>query len=189
MKQAFNLKHHRLRKSRVNLLPITLKSKSPTVTEKPAASTFKRPSFSCLKFLYQEEYISLKDYLAACKYVELSNIIRKISGCPKGFNYKVSWHNYIEHSYISWIQSDLCLLEQNHFSSCSDDEMLKLWKTLQHVLNSLPREWRDKFNELVFEERIPKFQDHLRVYVKAFQKAMPEIKSFIIAFWKQKSPH
>lgn len=188
MKQAFNLKH-RLRKSRITLLPITFQNKTTVTPQLSTKHAITRTTFSSLKFLWEQKYISLDDYLTACKYIELSNIIRKISGCPKGFNHRVAWHNCIETSHVSWIQAELSLLDQNHFSSCEDEEILELWKILQRTLRNLPVGLQNKFNQLLFEDNIPKFHKNLRVYVKVFQKVIPAIKAFMIAFWKQKSPH
>jgi hypothetical protein len=188
MKQALNLRH-RLRKSRITLLPITFQQQESLETKPLQKTSVNKKTFVCLRFLWEQKYISLEDYLTACKYIELSTVIQRISGGPKGFNYRVAWHNRVETSHVSWIQSELSLLDQNHFSSCRDEEVLELWKILQRTLHRLPLSLRCKFNQLLFEENIPKFHEHLRVYIKAFQKAIPAIKIFMIAFWKQKSPH
>ena len=179
----------RFRKSRITLGPITQKESIETI--KNASHSDKvhpKQTFCCLKFFWQQKYISLDDYLTACKYVELSKLIRKIQGAPKGFDRKVAWCNPFETSRLGWIQSELSLLDQDFFNNCGDEEILQLWKILQNFLNKMPLSYRVKFNELMFNDSIPNFHSKERVYLKAFQYAIPAIKSFMVAFWKQKKP-
>jgi hypothetical protein len=148
----------------------------------------KKQTFSCLKFFWQQKYISLDDYLTACKYVELYKVISKIQGVPKGFDRKVVWFHPFQTSRVGWIQSELSLLDQDYLTNCCDEELLQLWKILQKFLNKMPLSYRVKFNELMFNENIPNFHTKERLYLKAFQHAIPAIKSFMVAFWKQKKP-
>lgn len=180
---------YRVRRSRIALSSIAIVNQFDQ-EEKPFKKiSDSKQKFSYLQFLWQQKYISLEDYLTACRYVELYSMICKISGYPKGFHYKALWHNLIETSRLSWLQSELSMLDQNHFSICSDDELLRLWKILQRVLNQSPIGFKIKFNELLFKENISKFHDNERLYLKAFQKIIPAVKTLMIAFGKQKSPH
>lgn len=146
-------------------------------------------NFSALQFLWQQKCILLEDYLTACKYVELAGIIRKISGYPQGFYSKVVWCKPFDTSRISWIQSDLAMLEQDFFPNCSDEDVLILWKRLQSALCKVPISMKVKFEQLLFEDTASNFQAHFKTYLKSFQKIIPLIKVFMLAFWKNKSPH
>ncbi len=179
----------RFRKSRITLGPITQKESIETIKNATHSDkVHQKQTFCCLKFFWQQKYISLDDYLTACKYVELSKLIRKIQGVPKGFDRKVVWYNPFETSRLGWIQSELTLLDQDFFDNCGDDEILQIWKVLQNFLNKTPLSYRVKFNELIFNDSIPNFHSKERLYLKAFQYAIPAIKSFMVAFWKQKKP-
>lgn len=179
----------RSRKPRISLASVAYTQlENPSKQNKEISRSATRQSFSCLTFLWQQSYISIDDYLTACKYVELYKIINKIQGGPNGYHRNVVWGNAYETSRLGWIQSELSLLEHNYFNHCSDDEVLRLWKILQKFLNKMPLSYRIKFNELVFNESIPNFHSKEKLYLKAFQKAIPAIKSFMIAFWKQKKP-
>lgn len=179
----------RSRKSRIVLNSCSTKSKSSLSKNLKAISTPQpKKVFNCLKFLWQQKYITLDDYLTACKYIELREVVRKILGCPKGFGYKVAWNNPFETSRVGWIQSELSLIDQDYLQHCSDDELLALWKILQNVLNKMPLSYRTKFNELLFEEFIYSFHTQERIYLKAFQAAIPALKGFLLEFWKKKSP-
>jgi hypothetical protein len=182
----------RSRKGRITLSPITQKRSTeqtkPLRLKKNSEGLHKKQAFSCLKFFWQHKYISLDDYLTACKYLELYKVISKMQGGPKGFDRKVVWCNAFETSKLGWIQSELSFLDQDCFKHCSDDEVLKLWKILQKFLNQMPLSYRVKFNELMFNEAIPNFHYKEKLYLKAFQQAIPAIKSFMGAFWKQKKP-
>jgi hypothetical protein len=126
--------------------------------------------------------------MTACKYIELRDVIRKIMGCPNGFGRKVVWNHPFKTSRVSWIQSELSLLNQDYCRECNDDELLVLWKVLQKSLNKMPLSFRTKFNELLFAESIHNFHSQERLYLKVFQHAIPAIKAFLLEFWKQKSP-
>lgn len=181
----------RSRKSRIVLASLSsmtepstpIKTDTPII--KPVTS---KKAFGCLQFFWQKKYISLDDYVTACKYIELSDVVRKSMGCPNGFGRKVAWHQPFETSRVSWIQSELSLINQDYGQHCNDKELLVLWKILQKALNKLPLSFRTKFNELLFEESIHNFHMQERIYLKAFQHAIPAIKAFLLEFWKQKSP-
>lgn len=179
----------RSRKSRIVLNSVAQK-KPVEMSEKETESfnTNKIDTFSCLNFLWQQKYISSDDYLTACKYVELYQVICRIQGYPKGFGRKVAWYNPFKTSRLGWIQSELSLLDQDYLGNCSDDEVLQLWRALQLFFNKMPLSYRVKFNELMFEEKILNFHHKERLYLKAFQHAIPAIKAFMVAFWKQKKP-
>ncbi|MDP3936191.1 MAG: hypothetical protein Q8Q56_04310 [Alphaproteobacteria bacterium] len=181
----------RSRKSRVILNSLATKpdSSSSINPDTPIikVSTSKK-SFICLQFLWQQKYISLDDYVTACKYIELREVVRKVMGCPSGFGRKVAWNHPFETSRVSWIQSELSLINKDYSQHCNDDEVLTLWKVLQKALNKMPISFRTKFNELLFDECIHNFHIQQRLYLKAFQHVMPAIKVFLLEFWKQKSP-
>ena len=183
----------RSRKSRVVLTSLPTKTESITSEKvdtqriKPSTSNSKK-AVICLQFFWQQKYISLDDYVTACKYVELSEVVRKVMGCPNGFGRKVAWNQPFETSRVSWIQSELSLINQDYGRHCNDDELLTLWKILQKALNKMPLSFRTKFNELLFADSINNFHMQERIYLKAFQHAIPAIKVFLLEFWKQKSP-
>ncbi|QOL19749.1 hypothetical protein [Candidatus Bodocaedibacter vickermanii] len=185
--------HHRSRKSRVVLTSLAKKLEPETLEKvdsqkiKPSTPNFKKP-FIALKFFWQQKYISLDDYVTACKYVELSELVQKAMGCPNGFGRKVAWNQPFETSRVSWIQSELSLINQDYGRHCNDEELLTLWKVLQKALNKMPLSFRTKFNELLFAESISNFHMQERIYLKAFQHAIPAIKVFLLEFWKQKNP-
>jgi hypothetical protein len=181
----------RSRKSRIVLNSSIAQPKSNSIETTSIKSVKSIPSqkaFSCLRFLWQQKYITLDDYLTACKYIELQEVIRKVMGCPKGFSHKVVWNNPFKTSHVSWIQSELSLIDQDYTQHCKDDELLALWKVLQNVLNKMPLSFRTKFNDLLFADSINNFHTQQRIYLKAFQHAIPVIKAFLLEFWKQKSP-
>lgn len=179
----------RSRKSRIILNSSTKTKSSCFESEKTVVKTAPpQKTFNCLKFLWQQKYITLDDYLTACKFIELQDVVRKVIGCPKGFGHKVVWNNPFKTSHVSWIQSELSLIDQDYMQHCNDDELLTLWKVLQNVLNKMPLSFRTKFNDMLFAESINDFNTQQRIYLKVFQHAIPAIKAFLLEFWKQKSP-
>jgi hypothetical protein len=181
----------RSRKSRIVLTSLSATpDSSPLENARPHSNKSSTPekAFICLQFLWKQKYISLDDYMTACKYIELREFVRKSMGCPNGFGRKVAWNHPFETSRVSWIQSELSLLNQDYGQHCDDDELLTLWKILQKALNKMPLSFRTKFNELLFAESIPNFHMQERIYLKAFQRTIPAIKAFLLEFWKQKSP-
>lgn len=178
----------RSRKSRINLTSTLISKSNVSKNDQKNKNAPSKKVFNCLKFLWQQKYITLDDYLTACKYIELREVVRKILGCPKGFGHKVAWNNPFETSRVGWIQSELSLIGQDYLQHCSDDELLALWKILQNVLNKMPLSYRTKFNQLLFEEFIQGFHTQERIYLKAFQSAIPALKAFLLEFWKKKSP-
>jgi hypothetical protein len=188
MKEARPFKH-RYRKSRVALASVVLQEEtSPKDSLQPTKQTKKQPLLSGLTLLWQKQYISFDDYLVACRYSELAIIVRKISGYPCGFHYKTAWYKPTDVSRLSWIQSELSLLEQNYFQQFTDDELLRFWKHLQSELTKLDRGLKDKFHQLLCDEAPPAFFQYERLYLKAFQHAIPLIKEFTASFYKAKSP-
>jgi WD40 repeat protein len=181
----------RSRKSRIVLNSAAIKPKPSSINAADTPSSqsgLSKKTFSCLRFLWQQKYITLDDYLTACKYIELQEVVRKVMGCPKGFGHKVVWNNPFKTSHVSWIQSELSLIDQDYLQHCNDDELLALWKVLQKILNKMPLSFRTKFNDLLFADSINNFHTQQRVYLKAFQSAIPVIKAFLLEFWKKKSP-
>lgn len=181
----------RSRKSRI-VLTSKGQKQEPKISKKIDLKRIKpstsKKAFVCLQFLWQQKYISLDDYVTACKYIELSEIVQKVIGCPNGFGRKVAWNHPFETSRVSWIQSELSLINQDYSRHCTDDELLKLWKILQKALNKMPLSFRTKFNELLFAESINNFHMQERIYLKALQHAIPAIKAFLLEFWNQKNP-
>lgn len=185
MKQAFNLKH-RSKKTKLTLQKVTLKKDKIETSEKN--SVVHRRTFSALRYLWEHQYINLDDYLVACKYVELSEVVQRLKGGPQGFGRKVSWHNFLDTSKVSWIQSELSALDQDGFQDCMDDKLLVFWKKLQSALYKVAPNLKEKFESLLFSDGRDYFFPHIKLYIKAFQKIIPVIKLFMIEFFKQKNP-
>ncbi|MCP5322546.1 MAG: hypothetical protein H6492_00850 [Candidatus Paracaedibacteraceae bacterium] len=185
MKQAFNLKH-RSKKAKIVLPKVTLrKDNFPTASSNNIS---RKCSFSALRYLWEQQYINFDDYLIACKYAELSNVVGKLKGGPQGFSRKVSWHNFLDTSKVSWIQSELSVLDQEGFQDCIDDKLLIFWKSLQSALYKVSPKLKEKFDQVLFLDGGDYFFPHIKLYIKAFQKVIPVIKLFMIEFFKQKNP-